>query len=143
MNQPLNDRDKKNIIERTKKLQKNEHIQLLKIIRDNNINYTENKNGCLIDLSKVPDDVILKLKDIIDICYQRREDEYKRNLIYEEMKQSVESLYKKKEQAKESKKIRRPPKIINPPSNDIESFDDIEHADNNFNDDDDDEIEIY
>jgi hypothetical protein len=92
----LSDREKKIIIENAKKLNKNEQIQLLKIIIDNNIKYTENNNGCLINLSKIPDSVILELKNIIDICELRKTEELKRMKFYEEAKLNVEQHYQNK-----------------------------------------------
>ena len=92
----ITDRDKKKIIEDAKKLNKIEQIQLLKIIIDNNVSYTENNNGCLINLSKIPDNVILELKNIIDICNERYKEELKRKKFYEEAKINVEKHYQNK-----------------------------------------------
>ena len=46
-----------------------EYRQLLKVIQENNIKFTENKNGCFIDLSKVDNVRVLnQLQKVVKLC---------------------------------------------------------------------------
>ncbi len=50
-----------------------EYRQLLRIIQENNIKFTENKNGCFIDLTKIDDIKVLnKLVNVVDLCEESR-----------------------------------------------------------------------
>lgn len=52
----------KEICNNIEKLNKTDHIEILRIIKSNsNINITENSNGCFINMKDIPDKV---LKDI-------------------------------------------------------------------------------
>jgi hypothetical protein len=62
------------------KLNKQRQIDVLKILVDNNINVSENKNGSFINLSLVPENIIIKLKEYIqyikdqDVSLEKLED---------------------------------------------------------------------
>jgi hypothetical protein len=47
------DKIRKYIIDKSKILKKYEHIEIFKIIRKDNINFTENNNGIFINLNKI------------------------------------------------------------------------------------------
>jgi len=50
-----------------------EYRQLLRIIQEHEINFTENKNGCFIDLSRLNDTVILdKLLNVVNLCEESK-----------------------------------------------------------------------
>jgi len=50
-----------------------EYRQLLQVIQENNINFTENKNGCFIDLSKINDNSVLnKLNNVVNLCEESK-----------------------------------------------------------------------
>ena len=71
----------KNDIER---LSKSKHIELLRILKENNISYSENKNGVFFNLSDLSPNVIQKIYDCTN--YLKKQEE----LLY--------SLEKKKEE---------------------------------------------
>jgi len=47
-------------------LSKENQIEIYKMLKDNNIPITENKNGSFINISNAPENVIKKLQDYID-----------------------------------------------------------------------------
>lgn len=59
-----------------------EYFQLLEIIKKNEITFSENINGCFIDLREVSNDIVNELEKILKMC----EDKYKRK---EQIKQSI------------------------------------------------------
>jgi len=44
-----------------------EYRQLLQVIQENNINFTENKNGCFIDLSRINDSIVLDKLRVLQV----------------------------------------------------------------------------
>ncbi len=87
---------KKEIIDKSKGLCHDEHLQLFRVLKEHEVGYSENKNGILVNLEKVPNDVIKKLKDIIDLCYSNREANKKRNALYEQARRKVSEYYEHK-----------------------------------------------
>lgn len=71
----------KNDIER---LSKSKHIELLRILKENNISYSENKNGVFFNLSDLSPNVIQKIYDYTN--YLKKQEEL------------LSSLEKKKEE---------------------------------------------
>nr|QDY52455.1 hypothetical protein 9_6 [Mimiviridae sp. ChoanoV1] len=59
------DEIKKYIIDKSKLLKLYEHIEIFKLIKKQNISYTKNNNGVFINLNKMPESLILKIKDLI------------------------------------------------------------------------------
>ena len=57
------DKIKKYIIDKSKLLKLYEHIEIFKLIKKQNISYTKNNNGVFINLNKLPDSLIIKIKD--------------------------------------------------------------------------------
>lgn len=87
---------KKEIIDKSKGLKHDEYLQLFRILKENEVSYSENKNGILVNLEKVPNRVINRLKEIIDICYDNRETNRMRNVLYEQARRSVSEFYEQK-----------------------------------------------
>ena len=48
------------------KLDKTHHLKILNIIMNNNIKYSENRNGIFINLNKVPDKVLTEIRNYIE-----------------------------------------------------------------------------
>lgn len=59
------DEIKKYIIDKSKLLKLYEHIEIFKLIKKQNISYTKNNNGVFINLNKMPEPLIIKIKDLI------------------------------------------------------------------------------
>ena len=69
----------KNIIE---KLHETEQVELLKLFIRNNCNYSENKNGIFINMSKLDNSVIKETEEFLEFCNKNKkflsEDNLKR-----------------------------------------------------------------
>ena len=61
-------------------LNKQRQIEVLKILNENNIQISENKNGSFVNLTLLPEDIITKLKDFTvyikeqDVSFEEIED---------------------------------------------------------------------
>ena len=85
-------KDKKLLIQDIEHLDNIEHIEIFKIFKDDNIKYTENSNGIFINLSKVPDDTLLKVKKFLEFYKKNNEILNKDNI---ERKQLQYDYFKK------------------------------------------------
>jgi len=56
---------RKQLIKEISKLKKVEHIEIFKIFKKDNIKYTENNNGIFINISKIPDITLRKVKKFL------------------------------------------------------------------------------
>jgi hypothetical protein len=54
-----------NILNKIKKLNKDEHYEIFKIINKNNIKYTENSNGVFIDYNIIPEKVLMEIENFL------------------------------------------------------------------------------
>jgi hypothetical protein len=84
---------KKDIIDKSKDLRQDEYLQLFRIIKEGNVVFSENKNGVLVNLEKVPISIIKKLKEIIDLCHSNRKANIERNELIEQAKRRVNEHY--------------------------------------------------
>ena len=58
-------KERKQLIKNISKLKKIEHIEIFKIFKKDNIRYTENSNGIFINISKIPDETLYKVKKFL------------------------------------------------------------------------------
>ena len=58
-------KERKQLIKDISKLKKVEHIEIFKIFKKDNIKYTENSNGIFINLSRIPDKTLHKVKKFL------------------------------------------------------------------------------
>ena len=58
-------KERKQLIKDISKLKKVEHIEIFKIFKKDNIKYTENNNGIFINISKIPDITLHKVKKFL------------------------------------------------------------------------------
>lgn len=58
----------KEMTNKISELQEQEHIEILKIIKNDDYTYTENKNGVFINMRKLNYNTLKKLDDFIDFC---------------------------------------------------------------------------
>ena len=66
---------KKQMIEDFKLLSKEEYEEVFRIIKQNNIQYSENSNGVFFDLAACSAEVFSKLIQYIDLCKEQRKNE--------------------------------------------------------------------
>jgi len=70
-------------------LSKEHHIEIATILNDNNVYLNENNNGIFVNLSIIPDYMIIKLKNYIDFV----KNQTKMINIQENRKQNIENKY--------------------------------------------------
>ena len=63
----------KNIRNKIENLDKNNHIDILKILINKNFFINENKNGVFINLSEIPNDIVVKLEEYIKYINEQKE----------------------------------------------------------------------
>jgi hypothetical protein len=77
MSDPVEYEKRKQVLDDIKNqgLTKEEHEELFRIIKRNNIEYSENSNGIFFDLNSVPDTVIEKIMTFLQFCKEQRKSE--------------------------------------------------------------------
>jgi hypothetical protein len=66
---------RKQLLEDIKLLSKEEYHEIFRIIKRNNVDYTENSNGVFFDLSGLADEIILELQKFLEYCKEQRNSE--------------------------------------------------------------------
>lgn len=69
---------KKNILEEIKLLSKLECEEIFRIIKRNNVEYTENSNGIFFDIMHLSDEIVSKIQIFLDFCKTQRKSEEER-----------------------------------------------------------------
>jgi hypothetical protein len=85
---------KKKLIEITKNLTKVEYLEIFNIIKSDNCQYSENKNGIFINLSNVSEKTIDKIFDFINFFKQKNEDLVKHEEIVNNTKKNIIEINK-------------------------------------------------
>jgi hypothetical protein len=85
---------KKKLIEITKNLTKVEYLEIFNIIKSDNCQYSENKNGVFINLSNVSERTIDKIFDFINFFKQKNEDLVKHEEIVNNTKKNIIEINK-------------------------------------------------
>ena len=65
------------------------HIYILKILKDNNVDFSENKNGCFINMIPIPHDVLEKIEQYVDFLQDKDKNLDMLEKVREDMKKSV------------------------------------------------------
>lgn len=86
----MNTRDIKELQKRITTLHKNEHLEILKIIREDPIKYTENNNGIFLNMVKLQPLTIQKIQTLVDFCSQNSQLLEKERLKRETIRDMVE-----------------------------------------------------
>ena len=72
-------KEKRNIIDYIQRLNKEQHIEIFKILYYDNIKFTENQNGIFINFHLVSDYTIKKIENFIIFCRNKQEELEKKN----------------------------------------------------------------
>jgi hypothetical protein len=80
---------KKKLIEISKNLSKIEYFEIFNIIKQDNCQYSENKNGIFINLSNVMENTIDKIFNFIDFIKHKKEDLIKHEEIINNAKKNI------------------------------------------------------
>jgi hypothetical protein len=80
---------RKQFLEDLKQLAKSEHEELFRIIKTNNIEYSENSNGIFFDLVALPNDVFEKCLELMALCKKQQHDEKARTLEMDSLREET------------------------------------------------------
>ncbi|RYZ78537.1 MAG: hypothetical protein EOP04_29505, partial [Proteobacteria bacterium] len=82
---------KKDLSEKVSKLSKKECLDLFRIIRARKVKYTENQNGCYVNIGPIDNDIIDEIKHFVDICLDFHAKNHIREQQMREFSQEFES----------------------------------------------------
>ena len=88
---------KKKLIEISKNLSKLEYYEIFNIIKEDNCNFSENKNGIFINLSNVNDITIDKILSFINFIKHKKEDLLKHEESINNAKKNISNIIKNTE----------------------------------------------
>lgn len=64
--------DRKQCLEELKPLVKSEQVQIFRILKKHNVDYTENSSGVLFDLLKISKDAFTEIRTFLSFCKDNR-----------------------------------------------------------------------
>jgi DNA integrity scanning protein DisA with diadenylate cyclase activity len=70
---------RKQFLDEVKTLDKEEYQEIFRIIKKNNVEFSENSNGVFFDLNQVSDEIFQKLEAFMNYCKTQRSEEKKRS----------------------------------------------------------------
>lgn len=91
-------RQKKQLRDKINKLSQTEHEEIFKILKKNDISFTQNKNGVFFDISLLSDKIAIEVEEFVDFCinnkveldeYDKQINECKMSNCFDKMKNSV------------------------------------------------------
>ena len=83
-----NDEELQNLKDKIEKLSRENHIEIFKILKENEVTFSENKNGIFINISELDKAIIDKLVDYVEYYYsqehilnkaEKEKEKYKQN----------------------------------------------------------------
>ena len=89
MDQKINIKKIKKLKKKILNLTKKEHIEVFKIIRENKDNYSENRNGVFINMNKLDIQIIEKVSNFVDFCYENKRKIELDNQIIQNLKENL------------------------------------------------------
>ena len=84
--------NKKQFLEELKVLTNDEYGEIFRIIKNNNVEYSENSNGIFFDLTILVDEVFVKLTKFMELCLATRKDEALRTKEIDTLRQGSDLL---------------------------------------------------
>ena len=66
---------RKQLLEDIKHLSKEEYHEIFRIIKRNNVDYTENSNGVFFDLGNLADEIVIELQKFLEYCKEQQKSE--------------------------------------------------------------------
>ena len=70
---------RKQFLEDVKQLDKEEYHEIFRIIKKNDVEYSENSNGIFFDINQIKDEIFQKLEAFMNYCKTQRSEEKKRS----------------------------------------------------------------
>ena len=85
---------RKNLLEKISGLSTTEHEEVFKIIKNNDIQFTQNKNGIFFNMSVLSDDVISEIDIFVTFCFKNSKelDEYDKKLNECKLSQTINTM---------------------------------------------------
>jgi hypothetical protein len=77
---------KKQFLEELKTLTQDQYGEMFRIIKRNEVEYSENSNGIFFDLNSITDPVFEKLCQFMDLCKTQRQDDDERSKEIDELR---------------------------------------------------------
>ena len=81
-------KQRKVLFDRINNLSSTEHEEILKIVKNYNVRYSQNKNGIFFNLSNLSDDAVKEIDDFVTYCMSNKKDLDEYDKIINECKMS-------------------------------------------------------
>ncbi len=78
MSAPTDYESRKQLLEEIKKLSIDQYKELFRILKRNNVNFTENSNGVFFDLNSVSESTIVDIQQFVSLSQAQRNAEEER-----------------------------------------------------------------
>lgn len=90
-------REKKGLMDKISRLGATEHEEIYKILCENKINFTENKNGIFFNLKNVDGEIFDKINKFVDYCFENKPelDEYDQKINECKYKNSLNNVFQR------------------------------------------------
>jgi len=78
----MNNRQKKNLLEKINRLTYTEHDEIFKLLKVQNVPFTQNKNGVFFNMSSIDNAILLEIEQFIEFCLKNKKelDEYDKKI---------------------------------------------------------------
>lgn len=83
---------KKQFLEELKTLTNDQYAEIFRIIKRNNVEFSENSNGVFFDLSTVETDIFTKLCQFMELCKTQSQDDAVRSKEIDVLRQESDAL---------------------------------------------------
>ena len=83
---------KKLFLEELKTLTPDQYYEIFRIIKRNDVEYSENSNGVFFDLNSVDDSIFLKLCQFMELCKTQSQDDAVRSKEIDVLRQESDAL---------------------------------------------------
>ncbi len=95
--------DLNNLKKNIEKIDNSHHIEIFRIFQENNISYSENRNGIFINMNNIPEEVLIKINKFLTYIktqeqhldnVEKLKSDYKDNYFNKHNKETTPMLYK-------------------------------------------------
>jgi hypothetical protein len=83
---------KKQFLEELKTLTADQYYEIFRIIKRNNVEYSENSNGVFFDLNGMDDSIFQKLCQFMELCKTQSQDDATRSKEIDVLRQESDAL---------------------------------------------------
>ena len=99
----MNTADLINLKKNIENIDQSHHIEIFRIFQENNINYSENRNGIFINMNNIPEEVLIKINKFLTYIktqeqhldnVEKLKSDYKDNYFNKHNKETTTMLYK-------------------------------------------------